>query len=77
MPHIGPIKSSKGSSDYGSCNCFQVWSGLSVTLGILIAFRTQQALDRFWEGRVQGNVVLAIGFREKCLEFEGVRLERV
>ena len=28
----------------------KVWSGLTGTLGILIAFRTQQALDRFWEG---------------------------
>ncbi|CAE7213067.1 unnamed protein product [Symbiodinium sp. CCMP2592] len=27
-----------------------VWSGLTVTLSILIGFRTQQALDRFWEG---------------------------
>ncbi|CAE7910058.1 unnamed protein product [Symbiodinium microadriaticum] len=27
-----------------------VWSGLTVTLSILIGFRTQQALERFWEG---------------------------
>ena len=35
----------------------QVWSGLTVTLSILIGFRTQQALERFWEGRYVPNPV--------------------
>eukprot|EP00439_Symbiodinium_sp_Y106_P085711 s327_g29.t1 len=34
----------------GDVTVSQVWSGLTVTLSILIGFRTQQALDRFWEG---------------------------
>lgn len=31
-------------------NKSQVWSALTASLALLIAFRTRQALQRFWEG---------------------------